>query len=91
MGGMFRLGGSILLLVGGTMPGMLLLGGAPGMLLLGGGPGMLLLGGAPGMLLVGGGMLLLVLGMFGVGGPLVVGYLLLNTELLGPFTGAGAW
>jgi len=43
------------------------------------------------MLLVGGGMLLLVLGMFGVGGPLVVGYLLLNTELLGPFTGAGAW
>ena len=79
---MFRLGGSILLLVGGTMPGMLLLGGAPGMLLL---------GGAPGMLLVGGGMLLLVLGMFGVGGPLVVGYLLLNTELLGPFTGAGAW
>ena len=82
MGGMFRLGGSILLLVGGAMPGMLLLGGAPGMLLL---------GGAPGMLLVGGGMLLLVLGMFGVGGPLVVGYLLLNTELLGPFTGAGAW
>ena len=79
---MFRLGGSILLLVGGAMPGMLLLGGAPGMLLL---------GGAPGMLLVGGGMLLLVLGMFGVGGPLVVGYLLLNTELLGPFTGAGAW
>jgi len=87
---MFRLGGSILLLVGGTMPGMLLLGGAPGMLLFGGAPGMLLLGGAPGMLLLGGGMLLLVLGMFGVGGPLVVGYLLLNTELLGPFTGAGA-
>ena len=71
----------MLLLVGGML-GMLLGGGAiPGRLLLGGGA-------MPGMLLLGGAMLLLVGGMLGVGGPLAVGYLLLNTELLAPVTGA---